>query len=84
MNRFSKNLPQGMQEACAFAEARSSVPRVHAVETPEARTIRLRLPMSHDALCDDAASLRQRFGPASPQMKHQPRRDVAEGIAPMR
>ncbi|HEY1932903.1 MAG TPA: NadS family protein [Acetobacteraceae bacterium] len=46
MNKFSKDLLQGMREACDFAEGKASAARVHVVATPDVRAIRRRLHMS--------------------------------------
>jgi putative transcriptional regulator len=46
MNKFSKDLLQGMKEACEFAEGKSSAARIHVVEAPDVRAIRRRLHMS--------------------------------------
>ncbi len=46
MNKFSKDLLQGMKEACEFAEGNASTSRVHVVETPDVRAIRRRLHLS--------------------------------------
>ena len=46
MNRFSRDLVQGMKEATAFAEGKKAGARVHVVEVPDVRAIRLQLHMS--------------------------------------
>jgi putative transcriptional regulator len=46
MNKFSKDLLQGMKEACEFAEGKSSAARVHVVAAPDVRAFRRRLHMS--------------------------------------
>ncbi len=46
MNRFSRDLVQGMKEAAAFAEGRKAGARVHVVEVPDVRAIRQQLHMS--------------------------------------
>ena len=37
MNRFSRELVQGMTEAAAFAEGKKADARVHVVEVPDVR-----------------------------------------------
>ena len=49
MNKFSKDLLQGMREACAFAEGQQSAARAHVVEVPDVRAIRKGLHMSQQA-----------------------------------
>ena len=46
MNRFSRDLVQGMKEAAAFAEGKKAGARVHVVEVPDVRAIRQQLHMS--------------------------------------
>src|SRR5258708_9730080 len=49
MNRFSKDLIEGLTEACEHAEGKPSHVRVHVVEVPDVRAIRRGLHMSqHD------------------------------------
>jgi hypothetical protein len=40
MNKFSRELVQGMKEAAEFAEGKNAVARVHVVEVPVGRSIR--------------------------------------------
>ena len=40
MNKFSRELVQGMQGAAAFAEGKRTSARVHVVEMPDVRAIR--------------------------------------------
>ena len=46
MNKFSKELIEGMTEACEHAEGKPQPVRVHVVEVPDVRAIRRRLHMS--------------------------------------
>jgi len=46
MNKFSKDLVQGMKEACEFAEGKQAGARVHVIEVPDVRAIRRQLHMS--------------------------------------
>ena len=46
MNKFSRDLVQGMQEAAAFAEGKKTGARVHVVEVPDVRAIRRKLHLS--------------------------------------
>jgi putative transcriptional regulator len=46
MNKFSRDLVQGMQEAAAFVEGKKVGAREHVVEVPDVRAIRQRLHMS--------------------------------------
>lgn len=46
MNKFSRDLVQGMKEAAAFAEGKKGGARVHVVEVPDVRAIRRKLRMS--------------------------------------
>ena len=46
MNKFSRDLMQGMEEAAAIAEGKKIGARVHVVEVPDVRAIRLQLHMS--------------------------------------
>jgi putative transcriptional regulator len=46
MNKFSKDLVQGMKEACEFAEGERAGARVHVIEVPDVRAIRRQLHMS--------------------------------------
>ncbi len=43
MNKFSRDLVQGMQEAAAFVEGKKVGAREHVVEVPDVRAIRQRL-----------------------------------------
>ena len=40
MNKFSRDLMQGMKEAADFAEGKKAGARVHVVEVPNVRAIR--------------------------------------------
>jgi putative transcriptional regulator len=46
MNKFSKELIEGLIEACEHAEGKRSEVRVHVVEVPDVRAIRRQLRMS--------------------------------------
>lgn len=46
MNKFSRELLQGMKEAAAIAEGNIAGSRVHTVEVPDVRAIRKQLHMS--------------------------------------
>ena len=46
MNKFSRDLMQGMEQAVAFAEGNKAGARVHVVEGPDVRAIRQQLRMS--------------------------------------
>jgi putative transcriptional regulator len=46
MNKFSKDLMQGLKEAAEFVEGHKGGARVHAVEVPDVRAIRQQLHMS--------------------------------------
>jgi putative transcriptional regulator len=52
MNTFSKDLVQGMQEACEFVEGKRDGARVHVVEVPDVRAIRRGLHMSQHEFAD--------------------------------
>jgi putative transcriptional regulator len=52
MNRFSRDLVQGMNEAAAFAEGKKAGARVHTVEVPDVRAIRQQLHMSQQRFAE--------------------------------
>ncbi len=52
MNKFSKDLLQGMEEVCAFVEGKLEGARVHTVEVPDVRAIRRGLHMSQHEFAD--------------------------------
>ncbi len=52
MNRFSRDLVQGMKEAAEFAEGKKAGARVHVVEVPDVRAIRQRLHMSQQRFAE--------------------------------
>jgi putative transcriptional regulator len=52
MNRFSKDLMQGLKEAAEFVEGHKAGARVHAVEVPDVRAIRQRLHMSQQRFAE--------------------------------
>jgi len=52
MNKFSKDLLQGMEEAVAFAEGKATTARVHVVAVPDVRSIRRGLHMSQQEFAD--------------------------------
>jgi putative transcriptional regulator len=52
MNRFSRDLVQGMKEAAEFAEGRTAAARVHVVEVPDVRAIRRQLNMSQQRFAE--------------------------------
>lgn len=52
MNKFSRDLVQGMQEAAAFVEGKKVGAREHVVEVPDVRAIRQRLHMSQQRFAE--------------------------------
>ena len=52
MNKFSRDLVQGMKEAAEFAEGKKAGARVHVVEVPDVRAIRRRLHMSQQRFAE--------------------------------
>ena len=52
MNKFSRDLVRGMEEAAEFAEGKKSVARVHVVDVPDVRAIRQRLRMSQQRFAE--------------------------------
>jgi putative transcriptional regulator len=52
MNKFSRGLVQGMQEAAAFVEGKKGAARAHIVEMPDVRAIRRRLHMSQQRFAE--------------------------------
>ena len=53
MNKLSRDLMQGMEEATAFVEGRKGSARMHVVEVPDVRTIRQQLHMSQQPFAGD-------------------------------
>jgi len=52
MNKFSRDLVQGMKEAADFAEDKKAGARVHVVEVPDVRAIRQQLHMSQQRFAE--------------------------------
>ena len=52
MNKFSKDLVQGMKEACEFAQGKRAAARVHVIEVPDVRAIRRQLHISQHEFAD--------------------------------
>ncbi len=52
MNKFSRDLVQGMKEAAAFSEGQTADARVHTVERPDVRAIRRKLHLSQHEFAD--------------------------------
>lgn len=52
MNKFSRDLVQGMKEAAEFAEGKKAGARVHVVEVPDVRAIRRQLHMSQQRFAE--------------------------------
>lgn len=52
MNKFSRDLVQGMQEAAAFAEGKQAGARAHVIALPDVRAIRRRLHMSQQRFAE--------------------------------
>jgi putative transcriptional regulator len=52
MNKFSRELLQGMNEAADFSEGRKAGARVHLVEGPDVRAIRQQLHMSQQRFAE--------------------------------
>lgn len=52
MNKFSKDLVQGLKEAAEFVEGHNAGVRVHAVEVPDVRAIRQQLHMSQQRFAE--------------------------------
>jgi len=52
VNKFSRDLVQGMKEAAEFAEGKKAGARVHVVEVPDVRAIRRRLHMSQQRFAE--------------------------------
>lgn len=52
MNRFSKDLIQGLKEATDFLDGKREGMRVHVVEVPDVRAIRRGLHMSQHKFAD--------------------------------
>jgi putative transcriptional regulator len=52
VNKFSRDLVQGMKEAAEFAEGKKAGARVHVVEVPDVRAIRRQLHMSQQRFAE--------------------------------
>ena len=52
MNKFSRDLMRGMEEAAEFTEGKQGGARVHVVEVPDVRTIRQELHMSQQRFAE--------------------------------
>jgi putative transcriptional regulator len=52
MNKFSRDLVRGMEEAAAFAEGNKAGARVHVVEVLDVRAIRRQLHMSQQRFAE--------------------------------
>jgi putative transcriptional regulator len=52
MNKFSRDLVQGMKEAASFAEGLKAGARVHTVAMPDVRAIRRQLHMSQQRFAE--------------------------------
>jgi putative transcriptional regulator len=52
VNKFSRDLVQGMKEAVEFAEGKKAGARVHVVEVPDVREIRRQLHMSQQRFAE--------------------------------
>jgi len=52
MNKFSRELVQGMQEAAAFSESNKDGARVHVVDLPDVRAIRQQLHISQQRFAE--------------------------------
>jgi putative transcriptional regulator len=52
MNKFSRELTQGLAEACAYAHGDTAGARVTIVQLPDVRAIRRRLHMSQQAFAE--------------------------------
>lgn len=52
MNRFSRDLVQGMKEAAEIAEGKKAGARVHVVEMPDVRAIRQQLHTSQQRFAE--------------------------------
>ena len=52
MNKFSRDLTQGMQEAASFMEGAKADARVHTIEVPDVRAIREQLHMSRQRFAE--------------------------------
>jgi len=53
MNKFSKDLVQGMKGACEFVEGKQAGAKIHLIEVPNVRAIRRQLHMSQHEFADD-------------------------------
>jgi putative transcriptional regulator len=52
MNKFSRDLVRGMEEAVIFAEGKKAGARVHVIEVPDVRAIRRQLHMSQQRFAE--------------------------------
>jgi putative transcriptional regulator len=52
MNKFSRDLLQGMREAAEIAEGKRTAARVHMVDVPDVRAIRRQLHMSQQRFAE--------------------------------
>jgi putative transcriptional regulator len=52
MNKFSRDLLQGMREAAEIAEGKRPAARVHIVDVPDVRAIRRKLHMSRQRFAE--------------------------------
>jgi putative transcriptional regulator len=52
MNKFSRDLVRGMEEAAAFAEGKKAGAGIHVVEVPDVRAIRRQLHMSQQRFAE--------------------------------
>ncbi len=52
MDKFSRDLIQGMKEAADFAEGKTAGARVHTIAVPDVRAIRQRLHMSQQRFAE--------------------------------
>jgi putative transcriptional regulator len=52
VSKFSKDLVQGLKEACEFTEGKREGARVHVIDVPDVRAIRRRLHMSQQKFAD--------------------------------
>jgi putative transcriptional regulator len=52
MNKFSRDLVQGMKEAVDFSEGNKAGARVHVVDVPDVRAIRQQLHMSQQRFAE--------------------------------
>ena len=83
MNKFSRDLVQGMQEAAAFVEGKKVGAREHVVEVPDVRAIRQRLHMSQQRFAETyripLPTLKTGSRAAARRMRRPPPRNIAAG-----